>query len=243
MNSMDRRKWLYLAAVSAIAVAAQLTSLTLGFEADTGLPRAGVALWLPALVLAAGVVGALHLTRHLDRCTDVPVETLFPFESTAAVASGVVGSFLLLGSAALGFIQGESRTPMQFAVLMGLGTLYLTVALRHDRVEPMMTLPMAYLMPVLLLLRYRECSYVSAWVCFYLEVLALAALVGCYMLFSGFAFRRGRPRLYAAVALISVPLCMCAALQADSLAHALRFLGHAAVQIGCLAGFRPERTA
>ncbi len=240
---MNRQKWLYLLVVSAAAAVAQTLSLAFGFEADTGLPRTGFFLLLPPLVLSAGAVGALYLTRGLKKRTDAPFEALFPLRGRVAALLGVLGSFLLLGSAALGFVQGEGRTPVLFAALMGLCALYLTAALRRSQAEPMMTLPAAYLMPVLLLLRYRECSYVSAWACFYLEVLALAALVGCCILLSGFAFRQGRPRLYAVVALLSVPLCLCAAMQAESLASALRFFGHAAVQLGFLAGFVPEQAA
>lgn len=237
---MDQQRWFYLLAVTAATGPAQLLSLAFGFEAETGLPRASVALLFPPLVLVAGAVGALYLTRGMEKRTDAPVEMVFPFCNTLSVVAGVLGSFLLLGSAVLGFVQGEGRTPVVFAALMGACALYLAAALRRGQAEPMMTLPAAYLMPVLLLLRYRELSYNSAWACFYLEVLALAALVVSYALLAGFAFRQGKPRLYAVVAMLSVPLCFFAALQSATSAAALCFLGHAAVQVGFLATFIPE---
>lgn len=241
-NWENRRKGAYLIAATVASAAAQALCLAFGYEAETCLPRAGVALLLPMLVLLGAAAGALYLARGLKKETQVPVEALFVPESAASVTAGVAGSFLLLLGAALGFLSDEGRTTVVFAALTGLCTLYLTAALRRGQVEPMMTLPPAYLTPVLLLLHYRERSSDPVWAHFYIEVLALAALTGAYLLLSAFAFRQGKPRLYAAVALLCVPLCVCAAMQAASLASALRLLGHAAVQVSLLSAFRPERT-
>lgn len=238
---LKRRGRRYLIFAVAVAAAAQALSLAFGFEDDTQLPRASVVLLLPMLALLADAAGALHLTRGCAKRTQAPFETLFAHEGTFGMTAGVLGSFLLLGGAALGFVRGESRVTVLFAALTGLCALYFTAALRRGAFEPMMTLPPTYLTPILLLLHYRERSGDPVWAHFYLEVLALAALTGAYLLFSGLAFRQGRPRRFVVVAALSVPLCVCAAMQAASLAAALRMLGHAAVQVSLLSAFRPER--
>lgn len=241
VNWTTRRNGAYLIAATAASAAAQALCLAFGYEAETRLPRAGIALLLPMLVLLCAAAGALYLTHGLEKSTQTPLQTLFVFEGTAGMTAGVAGSFLLLFGAALGFVWGEGRTNVVFAALTGLCTLYLVATLRRGQLEPMMTLPPAYLTPVLLLLHYRERSSDPVWAHFYVEVLALAALTGAYLMLSAFAFRQGKPRSYAAVALLSVPLCVCAAMQATSLAAALRLLGHAAVQVSLLTAFRPER--
>lgn len=236
---MDRRKWLYLCLLTVGAAAAQVLSLALGFEADTGLPRAGALYLLPLAVLLAGAAGALVLTRGLARQDDAALETRFSFGGNGSVLACVLGAFLLLGSAALGLVQGEALVQPLFAALTALCALYLPAALRRGQAEPMMTLPPPYLTAVALLLHFRANSTDPVWAHFCFEVLALAAVLLSSLFLSAFAFRQGRPRLYVAAALMCVPLCVCAALQAGSLAAALRFLGHAAVQAGFLAAFTP----
>lgn len=231
---MKRRDLAALALFAALALLTQAVYLRHGFEQDTALPLVGVAMFLPPLTLLTATLFFLLRARELPRVTNEPAEACFAF-STGALTAGVAGVFLLLLGGALTVLGGETLSAV-FAVLTAVCAFYTIFTLRAGgELESMMMLPPAFFSAVRLLLRYRELSYDPVRGHFYIELLAMAALAGCYLLLAAFAYRDGRPKLYAVTAALCVMLCAMTAAQGLGLAAALVYAGHGAVQLSFLA--------
>lgn len=253
-TNMKKINWLALPVCTAAALVLRVWQVRTGFE-ETGLPIRGSlpGLLLPLVFLAGALFFAVtaHSLPAKADCAGT-IAARFPFRDALPLTAAVAGAFLLLGSAAAS-LTGHGRdafTPLApLAALAALCYLYAVAALRRGKNAQglALVLPVCALIAALILL-YRGDASDPVLAHIYVELLALAALTLCAVLFSAFAYADGAPRFFAPACEAAVLFCVPAALDQflflgkdQGLAGALFFAGGALLALALLAAADWER--
>jgi hypothetical protein len=241
----------------AAAFVLRLMEMRTEFDAETGLAASGnlYALLLP-LLLAALTVVIFLLTRKLPAESG---ETVLPFQSYFSCTGAgiptilVMGIFLWLLSGAYGIYTGLAVSASVLSILIGVLTILTACCLlpvvsvsRRGGVRAkngtgggsalnsnLLLAPVGYLV-FRLVLTYREASINPALTSYYVELLALSALILTFFRASSFAFHCGRTRRFAMYAGLSVILCMAVLAEGHTPAELLMYAGGALLSLGLL---------
>lgn len=188
-----------------------------GFEPGTGLVLYGAPpLWLLPGALALLTAGLLLAVRWLPR-EAAGAFTAEDSGSTTAGALVTAGILLSAGSGVMGLLAGMARQS-RLDMVLGAMTVVCMAALlpaaaackRGGSVPGgVMLVPVAYCV-VRLILTYRESSVDPALAAYYLEILALAALVMGFYRLSAFGYGCGATRAFAYWAVLAVTLSITA---------------------------------